>query len=931
MRKFLLSLVACAAAITSASAADLYIRGGNFGWNAADCKEANKFTDNGDGTYTITLETLNSGFKIADSTWGANNWGSASNCVLDKDYTLTNSSSSGNIVIKDSGSWSNVTVTFNANTGVMRATGQAVAKDWSKVTLYLRGDEVNNWNNLTDANMFTYADGVFSLSIAALAGEFKVADADWSDVFGPECTVEGTAKQYISNSNGNLCTTTDLINVTITLNPETKVITIDGQTAGDDPTPVIPQAWIISSGVNGWDGDAVSDAVMTYDEATGLYTIAVDAALLRSDVAESNGFKIGYKAVGSWERFWGAPDEDKLLVNGEATPAFQGSATKNFLVAEDVEGDVTLVLDVTNKTLTASWEVVEDPDPVQADDTLAATVPTIDVNGETIVEVKLVAGEGKTYVSGQWDLEVPAGFSVSNIALNTEVCPDHELLTNTVDGIIKCIVYSAANTPFAAEAGALFTFTLKAENAEAGTANGAIKNIRFNVAPTADNTNIAYLFEDAEIAITTVKAVKTITAEPAAIALHVGESQEITLTINPDDATDATVTWSIVEGEDVVKLENGTVTALTMGVATIKIVANDGFGAETTVDVTVDGKPVEKIELDITEQELYTGESFTIVATVTPEDATNLGVMWSSSDEAVATVDAEGKVTAIAAGEATITATAKDGSGVNASCSVTVKARISGDADGDDHLTIQDIVIIAKAVVDINTEGMLEQNMDLDGDGVLTSTDVTMAVYYLMQLDFTPMPAYAQVSTDLLRITTPVITDNGEMMLPIYLQSATSVAGIQFDVVLPGNIELAENSCVEPAASNSHILTTSQIADNTYRFVIYSANNFAGNEIGYIHIRPASVAKAPGMSGSNMDIDLNNVMYSDGTTLKATDNTRTTLELSGIEDVFAANSGEAMDVYTPAGILVARQANSATIANLPAGIYVVGGKKVAKF
>lgn len=935
MRKLLLSLVACAATLSSASAVDLYIRGGNLGWTTADCKEVNKFTDNGNGTYTITVETLESGFKIADNAWGNNNWGSAKDCVLDQDYTLTNSSGSENITIKDKAIWSNVTITFNINTGVMRATGQAVAKDWSTVTLYLRGT-LNEWNSYTDAHKFTYADGIFSLSLPSLTGEFKVGDANWGDQFGFECPIEGTAKQYITQSENNFYLEDTLTDVTIRLNPQTKVITIDGTLSGSDPNPVAPQAWIISAGVNGWDGAAVSDKVMTYDETTGLYTVVVDAASLRADETTGNGFKIGYQAVNNWKLYWGAPDNDKILENGVATPAYQGDATKNFIIAEDVNGNVTIVLNPAANTLMASWQVGQEPDPiipdpVIADDTLTATVPALDINGETTVEVKLTAADGKSYVSGQWDLEIPAGFTVSDITLNKDVCPDHELLTNTVNGVIKCIAYSAANTPFNPEAGAMFTFTLKADGVEAGTANGAIKNIRFNIAPTADNTNIAFLFEDAQIAITTVKAVKSITAEPAAIALHVGDSQAITLTINPEDATDPSVTWSIAEGEDIVKLENGTVTALTMGVATIKIVANDGFGAETTIDVTVDGKPVENIELDITEKELYAGESFTIVATVTPEDATNTGVMWSSSDEAVATVDAEGKVTAVAAGEAVITATAKDGSGVNASCTVTVKARISGDADGDDNLTIQDIVIIAKASIDIMTEGMVEENMDLDGDGEYTSTDVTMAVYYLMQLDFTPMPAYAEVSTDMLKLSTPLYTDNGEMMLPIYLQGATTVAGIQFDIVLPNALVLGENSYVEPAASNGHSLITTKIADNTYRVVIYSANNFSGNELGYINVRPSAISMVPGMTDTKMDVDLNNVMYSDGVSLKATDNSRTTLDLAGIEAVFAANNGEAMDVYTPAGILVARQANASTIANLPAGIYVVSGKKVVKF
>ena len=84
------------------------------------------------------------------------------------------------------------------------------------------------------------------------------------------------------------------------------------------------------------------------------------------------------------------------------------------------------------------------------------------------------------------------------------------------------------------------------------------------------------------------------------------------------------------------------------------------------------GNMVNQIELNQTSTTLIEGETMTLTATVTPDDADDTSVTWSSSDEAVATVDAQGKVTAVASGFAIITATANDGSGVSASCNVTV-------------------------------------------------------------------------------------------------------------------------------------------------------------------------------------------------------------------------------------------------------------------
>lgn len=98
-------------------------------------------------------------------------------------------------------------------------------------------------------------------------------------------------------------------------------------------------------------------------------------------------------------------------------------------------------------------------------------------------------------------------------------------------------------------------------------------------------------------------------------------------------------------------------------------VVPDGMKAET--EVTVSTK-VEKIELDQTKGSLKVGNSVTIKAMVTPDEATDKTVTWSSSDEKVATVDSNGKVTAVASGNAVITATSESNEDVKANYDVTV-------------------------------------------------------------------------------------------------------------------------------------------------------------------------------------------------------------------------------------------------------------------
>lgn len=101
-------------------------------------------------------------------------------------------------------------------------------------------------------------------------------------------------------------------------------------------------------------------------------------------------------------------------------------------------------------------------------------------------------------------------------------------------------------------------------------------------------------------------------------------------------------------------------------------VVPENLKAETKVTVTTN---VEGITLNKTEGVLTVGNTVTVIATVTPDTATNASVTWSSSDEAIATVDSEGKITAVAPGTATITAVSDSNPDANATYAVTVQAK----------------------------------------------------------------------------------------------------------------------------------------------------------------------------------------------------------------------------------------------------------------
>ena len=242
-------------------------------------------------------------------------------------------------------------------------------------------------------------------------------------------------------------------------------------------------------------------------------------------------------------------------------------------------------------------------------------------------------------------------------------------------------------------------------------------------AVAAGEANVTASVKDADIAASThIKVVVTPTgvAAPESIDLVTnGENtKDLDAKLVPADATDVKLAYESSDESVATVDETGKVTAVANGECTITtyVVADakdadaselsavaveaadseetddsvatmpedlaamdSAFGvvpedlkAETKVTVTTN---VESVTLDKTEGVLTVGNTVTVTATVTPDTATNASVTWTSSDEAIATVDSEGKITAVAPGTATITATSDSNPDASAAYAVTVQAK----------------------------------------------------------------------------------------------------------------------------------------------------------------------------------------------------------------------------------------------------------------
>lgn len=176
-------------------------------------------------------------------------------------------------------------------------------------------------------------------------------------------------------------------------------------------------------------------------------------------------------------------------------------------------------------------------------------------------------------------------------------------------------------------------------------------------------------------------AVKSVSITGSGKKLSIGETMQLTAVITPSDATDQSVTWSSSKPEVATVDAKGLVTAVAYGNTVITVTTTDG-GKTATYALQVinpeDAKvSVNSVVIQGNRGSMTVGGTMQLTAVVSPSNANDKSVVWTSSDEAVIKVDAQGLLTAVAVGRATITVTTNDGA-KTASCDVFVTETDNG-------------------------------------------------------------------------------------------------------------------------------------------------------------------------------------------------------------------------------------------------------------
>ena len=167
--------------------------------------------------------------------------------------------------------------------------------------------------------------------------------------------------------------------------------------------------------------------------------------------------------------------------------------------------------------------------------------------------------------------------------------------------------------------------------------------------------------------------VASVSVSPMSLELVVGQTATLTATVLPADAADSSVSWSTSDEGIASVSQSGEVKAVAVGKATIAVTTKDGWKtASCSVTVTPARINVASVSVDPASLFVEKGQTAQLIATVSPADASDPSVVWSSSDEAVATVSRDGLVTALELGQAVITVSSVDDGTKKAQCALEI-------------------------------------------------------------------------------------------------------------------------------------------------------------------------------------------------------------------------------------------------------------------
>lgn len=335
---------------------------------------------------------------------------------------------------------------------------------------------------------------------------------------------------------------------------------------------------------------------------------------------------------------------------------------------------------------------------------------------------------------------------------------------------------------------------------------------------TARATDGSGVYATCAVTVASSVPVTSVSISKTTLALTKGQTSTLTATCVPSTADNKTITWTSSQNAVATVSDEGLVTAVGSGTAVITAQSANGKKATCTVTVTV---PVTSITLNQTTLELTKNEASSLTATCLPADATNATVSWTSSKASVATVDANGRIVAIAPGTATITAAVGS---VKATCTVTVVNPVTSiSLRSSLDCALGDVVtLVATCLPEDATNATITWTSDNTGVATVTSSGVVTAKG-AGTATITAKTANGVSATCVVTVTIPVtaITISSET-LALYLGESHQLTA----TCAPAN---ASNTAIKWASSDESVATVTEdglvTAVGTGTATIYASSN----------------------------------------------------------------------------------------------------------
>lgn len=429
--------------------------------------------------------------------------------------------------------------------------------------------------------------------------------------------------------------------------------------------------------------------------------------------------------------------------------------------------------------------------------------------------------------------------------------------------------------------------------------------------------------------------VSSITLSQTEANMKATETLPLSATVGSENAVNKSLIWKSSNEAIATVSAEGVITANAVGNATITAIAADGSGVKATCDITVVPTLAESISLDQPTLTLKKKRTAHLVATISPVTTTNKSLTWKSDNPKIATVDNEGNVKTLTAGETTIKVSANDGSGITAECHLTVTAPKAGDSNDDDEVNVVDAVNTVNYILN-KVVGTFEfEAADVNKDNHISVSDVTGTTAIILQ-----QPLQAKENIAMAKGMN--VSDKNENYIVYSLPSKYAIdvaldvnsnyTAMQTDIAMTENVDDV-NLKLEDAIASTHLLTSSKLNAHTLRVVVYSLSNSTfmdGRAIFTLTskkgVNPADVqfenAVASDAEAKGYGLDAH---FDQTTSIVGVAGNDKNVEVVADGIVVSGEKGMLVSVYNTAGMLVQSQrlATESMAINLPSGVYLV--------